>query len=93
MARVTVKFFATVREVTGVKSMEVQADTIRGLLDTLNATYGERFTSAVMDADTGKLKQFYSCMVNGKRIELLNGYETRLSDNDAVALFPPVGGG
>jgi molybdopterin synthase sulfur carrier subunit len=42
---------------------------------------------------TGKLKQFYSCMVNGKRIELLNGYETKLSDNDAVALFPPVGGG
>jgi molybdopterin synthase sulfur carrier subunit len=93
MARVTVKFFATVREVTGVKSIVVQADTIKDLLDTLNATYGKSFTSAVMDVDTGKLKQFYSCMVNGKRIELLNGYETKLSDNDAVALFPPVGGG
>jgi molybdopterin converting factor small subunit len=31
--------------------------------------------------------------VNGKRIELLDGYETKLSDKDSVALFPPVGGG
>jgi molybdopterin synthase sulfur carrier subunit len=93
MARVTVKFFATVREVTGVKSIEIQTDTIGNLLDTLKATYGERFINAVIDSETGKLKQFYSCMVNGKRIELLDGYETILSDNDAVALFPPVGGG
>ena len=87
------KFFATVREVIGVKSIELEADTIRTLLDILKATYGEKFTSTVIEAETGKLKQFYSCMVNGKRIELLDGYETKLSDNDAVALFPPVGGG
>jgi molybdopterin synthase sulfur carrier subunit len=88
-----VKFFATVREVTGVKSVELEANTIGALLDVLKDTYGERFTSTVIDTDSGKLKQFYSCMVNGRRIELLDGYETELSDNDAVALFPPVGGG
>jgi molybdopterin synthase sulfur carrier subunit len=88
-----VKFFATVREVTGVKSIDIEADTIRALLDSLKATYGERFTSAVFDGESGRLKQFYSCMVNGKRIELLDGYETKLSDKDSVALFPPVGGG
>ncbi len=93
MARVTVKFFATVREVTGVKSIELEVDTIRNLLDILKATYGEKFTSTVIDSESGNLKQFYSCMVNGKRIELLNGYDTVLADNDAVALFPPVGGG
>lgn len=93
MARVTVKFFATVREVTGVKSIELEADTIRNLLDILKTTYGEKFTRTVIDSESGNLKQFYSCMVNGKRIELLDGYDTTLSDNDAVALFPPVGGG
>jgi molybdopterin synthase sulfur carrier subunit len=93
LAKVTVKFFATVREVTGVKSREIEADTIRNLLEALKGVYGERFTQAVIDRKTGNLKQFYSCMVNGKRIELLNGYETRLADNDAIALFPPVGGG
>jgi molybdopterin synthase sulfur carrier subunit len=88
-----VKFFATVREITGVKSIEVEAENITDLLHLLVQTYGNKFKDAVLDDSTGELKQFYSCMVNGKRIELLNGYDTILKDNDAVALFPPVGGG
>lgn len=87
------KFFATVREVTGVKSIELQAENIRELLDILVQTYGAKFKDTVLDNDTGQLKQFFSCMINGKRIELLDGYETVLKDNDAIALFPPVGGG
>lgn len=87
------KFFATVREVTGVKNIEMDADTIGQLLDSLQETFGERFTQTVINPDTGKLKQFFSCMINGKRIELLDGYDTKLVDDDAVALFPPVGGG
>lgn len=93
MARVLVKFFATVREVTGVKNIEMDADTIGQLLDSLQETFGERFTQTVIDPSTGKLKQFFSCMINGKRIELLDGYDSKLVDDDAVALFPPVGGG
>ena len=93
MARVLVKFFATVREVTGVKNIEMDADTIREVLDSLQVTFGDRFTQTVIDSDTGNLKQFFSCMVNGKRIELLDSYDTKLVDDDAVALFPPVGGG
>ena len=87
------KFFATVREATGVKSIEMDVDTIREVLDTLQVKFGDRFTQTVIDPNTGNLKQFFSCMVNGKRIELLNSYDTKLVDNDAVALFPPVGGG
>ena len=93
LARVLVKFFATVREATGVKNIEMDVDTIREVLDALQVTFGERFTQTVIDPNTGNLKQFFSCMVNGKRIELLDSYDTKLVDNDAVALFPPVGGG
>jgi molybdopterin synthase sulfur carrier subunit len=93
MARVTVKFFATVREITGTAKIETDADDIKGLLKLLREKYGREFEETVIDTDTQELKQFFSCMINGKRIELLDGYETRLSDGDAVALFPPVGGG
>ena len=93
MAQVLVKFFATVREITGVKSIELEAETIRQLLQSLVVTYGDKFKDTVIDKDTGNLKQFFSCMVNGKRIELLDGYDTVLKDKDSVALFPPVGGG
>ena len=87
------KFFATVREVTGVKSIELEAGTIRELLQLLVQTYGKKFKDTVLENDTGELKQFFSCMINGKRIELLDGYDTVLKDADSVALFPPVGGG
>jgi molybdopterin synthase sulfur carrier subunit len=88
-----VKFFATVREVTGVKNIELEAENIRELLQLLVQTYGNKFKDTVLKEETGELKQFFSCMVNGKRIELLNGYDTVLKDGDSVALFPPVGGG
>lgn len=93
LAQVLVKFFATVREITGVKSVEIEARDIKELLQLLVKTYGNKFKDVVLDDETGELKQFFSCMVNGKRIELLDGYDTVLKDNDAVALFPPVGGG
>ncbi|MGY5874576.1 MAG: ubiquitin-like small modifier protein 1 [Candidatus Thorarchaeota archaeon] len=90
---VKVKFFATVREVTGVRSIDMEAKTIREVLDKLIEKYGRKFVETVMDEETDELKRFYSCMINGKRIELLNGYETELTEGDAVAMFPPVGGG
>ena len=93
MATVTVKFFATVREITGMRSMEMDAKNVRELLDKLKQQFGKPFIDVVIDPKTDELKKFFSCMVNGKRIELLNSYETELADNDAVALFPPVGGG
>jgi len=93
MARVTVKFFATVREVTETPRVEMSAKNIRELFQQLKTKYGRRFTETVFDENTDELKRFFSCMINGKRIELLDGYETILEDDDAVALFPPVGGG
>lgn len=71
----------------------MEANTVRQVIDLLTERYGSKFTDAVIDRETNRLKQFFSCMVNGKRIELLDGYETVLKDGDAIAMFPPVGGG
>ena len=93
MPHVKVKFFATVREVTGIRAIDLEANTIREVVDKLIDQYGKKFIETVINEETMELKRFFSCMVNGKRIELLDGYDTKLADGDAIALFPPVGGG
>lgn len=93
MAMVTVKFFATVREAVGQRSIDLEAKDINDLFEKLKKQLGKRFIDTVFEEGTGKLKRFYQCMINGKRIELLDGYETVLAEGDSVALFPPVGGG
>lgn len=93
MAKVTVKFFATVREATGTGTAELVADTIDDLIQKLKQKFGAPFLEVAIDEESGRLKRFYSCMINGKRIELLDGYNTHLEEGDRVAIFPPVGGG
>ncbi|MCF2137543.1 MAG: MoaD family protein [Candidatus Thorarchaeota archaeon] len=89
----TVKFFASVREALGTRNVELEANTIQDVLDALAEMFGTAFTDNVLDPETGNLKRFYSCMVNGKRTELLDGNDTILTEGDSIAIFPPVGGG
>ena len=71
----------------------MEAEKVQDVIDKLITKYGQKFIETVIDEDTMKLKRFFSCMVNGKRIELLDGYDTQLEEGDAIAIFPPVGGG
>ncbi len=93
MPEVIVKFFATVREKAGRKSLEMSATNIGELLEKLKHDLGPEFEKTVFNPETGELRRFFSVMVNGKRIETLDGHGTELESGDAIAIFPPVGGG
>jgi molybdopterin synthase catalytic subunit len=80
--KVTVKFFATLRELTGVGSMERKmgnASTVASLLDSLYADFPRLAQAAPRTIVT----------VNQEFVE----QNASLSDGDEVAFFPPVSGG
>ena len=90
-----VHFHATLRQVVGGRVVEVDStpgQTVTGLLDELTSRY-PRLHSELFDAD-GRLHRHVHVMVNGRDAPFLEqGMQTVLRAEDALDIFPPVGGG
>jgi sulfur-carrier protein len=92
---VEVKFFTSLREITGKKVDEIQLQnviTVEEMLTLLSEKYGEKFREYVYDKK-GKVHGFLSFLVNGRNINVLQGFDTELKQGDVIAVVPPVGGG
>jgi molybdopterin synthase sulfur carrier subunit len=93
--KITVKFFTSLREITGKREEELQLSrtiTVKELLTQLSKMHGRQFTDYVYDKK-GNVRTFIQILINGRGINALQGFETKLKDGDTVAIFPPVGGG
>ena len=92
---VEVKFFTSLREITGKKVDEIQLQnsvTVKELLALLADKYGKEFTEYVYNKKD-EMRGFLSILVNGKNINNMQGLDTKLREKDVVAILPPVGGG
>ncbi|AGK62154.1 MoaD family protein, archaeal [Archaeoglobus sulfaticallidus PM70-1] len=87
---VKVKLFANFREAANTKEVEVEAKTIKELLQTLTTKF-EKLKPLIYEGD--RLRDYVHIMVNGRHIRSLNGIDTELKEEDVVAIFPPVSGG
>ena len=93
--KVEVKFFTSLREITGKKVDTIQlqdAITVNELVKMLSEKYGKKFREYIYDKD-GVTQEFLSFLVNGKNINKMQGFDTKLEDQDVIAILPPVGGG
>ncbi|MDK2891779.1 ubiquitin-like small modifier protein 1 [Methanohalophilus sp.] len=86
-----VKLFANLREAAGTSAVEIPGDDIKELLDNLIAKYPS-LEEIVLEED-GKIRGYINILVNGNNIQHLDGLDTRVSDSDEIAMFPPVSGG
>jgi molybdopterin synthase sulfur carrier subunit len=95
MVEVTVKAYASLRELLGFKTLkiEVGARNIRELIATIGEEYNPSFPSSIIEKETGKVKRAYKVLLNGRDIDHLEGLETRIANGDTIVFFPPVGGG
>lgn len=85
-----IKLFANLREAAGTSSVEIPGDDIKELLDNLIANYPSLENMMLED---GKIRGYINILVNGDNIQHLEGLDTRVSDSDEIAMFPPVSGG
>jgi len=80
----TVKFFATLRQVTKTREAEVPGATVEEILDKLATMYEGRLQRYV---------KVSTVLVNNKNVRYLKGDKTRLKPDDVVSIYPPLGGG
>ncbi len=90
-----VNFYATLRAIAGVKSVDVNftaPSTVRAVLESV--TRDHPTLAAELWKSPDELNDFIHVFVNGRETRYLpHGLETVLQPNDTLDVFPPVGGG
>lgn len=90
-----VNFYATLRQITGGKTVEVaRADgaTIRHILDEVTTRFPP--LRAELFNERGDLHNFVHVFVNGRDIRYMPTlFDTPIKESDEIDLFPAVGGG
>jgi molybdopterin converting factor small subunit len=78
-------------DVGGVKSLEVEGDSLRGvvtaLIDRHPSLGGQLLT------ESGDLNRFVNVYVNGQDVRYLSGLDTPVAPSDEVRLLPAMAGG
>ena len=85
-----IKLYGGLRQKAGGAEQRVSGATVRAVLGNLCA--GKDDLRAAIFADDA-LHPHVRVMVNGRDINLESGLETTVSDNDQIAIFPPIAGG
>jgi len=92
VGKVRITFYGALAKITGEKTTDVEASTLKEAVSVLTAKFGDRFEDRIFD-ERGKLARFVNIYVNGKDIRFLNHLNTELNDEDNVSIIPAVGGG
>ena len=87
---VQVKLFGNLRQHAGEAVVSASGGTVWEVLEVLFSQYPALKTAVFED---GQLRPHVRVMINGHDSELADGLETAVSDNDQIAIFPPIAGG
>jgi molybdopterin converting factor small subunit len=77
----------------GEKRVSASGDTLKAVIDDLEANYSG-ITEKLVDAERpGKLHRFVNIYVNDEDVRFSGGLDTTIADGDSVTILPAVAGG
>lgn len=79
------------RQFVSARSVEVDADTVAGLIDRIEETY-PRLRYRLRD-EAGTLRRFVRVFVNGEDVSMVPGLTTPLAAKDKVDILHSIQGG
>ena len=85
-----VKLFGNLRTIAQTANLEIPGETVQEIVMSLIARHPD-LEGAILDS--GNLRPYVRVMVSGRDVELTQGLLTPVSDDDEVAIFPPIAGG
>ena len=89
--RCKIRIFALLRQLIGKKEVELNFSddiTVFNLLNLFAEQYGKKVYHYLFD-ENGKVKESNLFLLNGKTVIL----ETKVKENDVLAIIPPIIGG
>jgi molybdopterin synthase sulfur carrier subunit len=92
--KVTVRFFAALREIVGKKEETLEFAneanvTVKRALKELTKLHGKDFADYVYGTKINEVRDYLQMLVNENSATL----KTKLKDGDVLVIVPPVGGG
>ena len=79
------------RFTSGAEMVEVDAGTVRQVLDSLESRY-PGFRASVCD-ETGSLRRFINIYIDGEDVRFLENLSTPITDGAEVSIVPAISGG
>ena len=92
MCRIKLITFTGIKQIIGEKQIDFSAKSVEDLINKLVEKFGITFSNELFDEE-GKIKKIYRIVVNGRNINILDGFLTKLKDDDMVAIMPAIAGG
>ncbi|MCE7741557.1 MAG: MoaD family protein [Candidatus Heimdallarchaeota archaeon] len=92
MVRVNVVTFARLKKIIGKKQFSYEATLVKDLISKLIKEFGLELEQELFN-DKGEIRKIYRIIVNARNINLLDGLNTKLCEDDMVVLMPAIAGG
>ena len=86
----TVKLFGHLRKHIDGAQIQISGESVRAVVENIC----ERYPSLCSDLlEKGTIRPHFKITCNGHDILLAEGLETAVSEEDQIAIFPPIAGG